>query len=89
MAFTVTRVQTVFGNKGAHSLRITADDATQTIETGLKTVEWISLGVVSAATMGFKVAVNSNASGVQSFGVIGISGVASGDDFFVTCYGPR
>lgn len=87
MAFTVTKYKSVFGNKRVVGMDITADAATQTIESGLKVIEFISIGQGSAATAAFKVAINSNASGVQSMGVVAITGVASGDRLFVTCYG--
>ena len=88
MAYTVSRgVPTVFGNKRAIPLKITADAATQTVETGLSVVEWHSLSPISCTTASLKVYPNSNASGVQSMGVIGISGAANGDIFFVTVYG--
>lgn len=90
MAYTVTRIaNTVFGNKRAILLQVTADAATQTIETGLRVVEAFSVGITSAGTAvtSMKVAINSNASGVQSFGVLGISGLASGDAMFFTVYG--
>lgn len=88
MAYTVSRgAPTVFGNKRAIAMRITADQATQTVETGLSVVEWHSVSPVSCTTAALKVHPNSNASGVQSMGVIGISGATSGDIFFVTVYG--
>lgn len=90
MAYTVTRSRTVFGNKGAVLLKITADAATQTVETGLKRIEHYSLGFGSMSTRtGWSIFINSNASGVQSNGVLGVSGVAIGDDIYVTVYGTR
>ena len=87
MAFTVTRYKTVFGNNKAVGMDITADAATQTIETGLSRVEFISTSIGSMSSANFKTAINSNASGVQSFGVVAVTGVASGDRFFITAYG--
>jgi hypothetical protein len=89
MAWTVTRYKTVFGNKQVVGLTLTADAATQTVETGLSVVEWISVNPFGsmASTTGRKVYYNSNASGVQSMGVLGCSGFASGDVFDVTVYG--
>lgn len=87
MAFTVTKYPTVFGNKRAVGLDITADAATQTIETGLKVIEWAQVGIASCNSANFKIAVNSNASGVQSFGVLAVTGVTSGDKLFVTVFG--
>lgn len=89
MAFTVTREKTVFGNMRAVGLNVTADAATQTIETGLKNVKWAT-GICPKSmntVVGIKIALNSNASGVQSFGVLGISGVTTGDAFSLTVYG--
>jgi hypothetical protein len=87
MAYTVTRYKTVFGNKKAVGMDITADAATQAIETGLSRIEWINWSPQSMTSTGIAVSVNSNASGVQSFGVVGVSGCATGDRFFVTAYG--
>jgi len=87
MAFTVSSSKTVFGNERVHHLAVTADAATQTVETGLKVVVAHAIGILSASTAGFKCYINSNASGVQSMGVLGISGVVSGDQFIVTVFG--
>lgn len=88
MAYTVARENTVFGNKRAVLLKITADAATQTIETGLPRVDHIAIHYGSGTSSAMKIAINSNASGVQSFGVLGISGATSGDDVYVTVFGP-
>lgn len=87
MAYTVTTVKTVFGNERVHHLDITADAATQTVETGLKVIRAHAVGIQSCTTAAFKIYANSNASGVQSMGVLGISGMASGDKIFVTVFG--
>lgn len=87
MAYTVTRYKTIMGNKRVVGIDITADAATQTIETGLKAVEFVSTAEVSMNSANFKLAVNSNASGVQSMGVIAVTGLTSGDRLFITCYG--
>ena len=89
MAYTVTRYATVFGNKKVVGMKITADAATQTVETGLSVIEWYSLGtfVSMASQTGRAVYINSNSSGIASNGVLGISGFAIGDDFYVTVYG--
>jgi hypothetical protein len=89
MAWTVTRYPTVFGNKKVVGLKLTADAATQTVETGLSVIEWFSLGTYGsmASQTGRFVFINSNASGIASMGVIGCSGFAVGDDCYVTVYG--
>lgn len=87
MAWTVNRTNTVMGNKRVVSLDLTADAATQTVETGLSVVDGMTTGYQSCSTGGVKCYANSNASGVQSFGVIGLSGFASGDELYVLVYG--
>lgn len=87
MAFTVTKIVTVFGNKKVYIADVTADAATQTIETGLSYCDVALISPVSMASANFKRAFNSNASGVQSNGVIAITGVASGDRFTVIAIG--
>ena len=90
MAWTVTRDKTVFGNKAVVNLKLTADAATQTIETGLSRIDHFSQGFGSMSTLvGLTVAINSGASGVNSNGVLGCSGFTSGDDIYVTVYGVR
>ncbi len=87
MAYTVVNTPSVFGNKQVRLLKITADAATQAVQTGLGVIEHINVGFTSAATQAMKFSINSNASGVQAFGTLGISGCASGDEFYVTVYG--
>lgn len=88
MAWTVTRYPSVFGNKRTAILKLTADAATQTVETGLSVIEGYSLGYGSMSTItGLSIAINSSASGVQAFGSVGFSGFTSGDDLYVTVYG--
>lgn len=89
MAWTVTRYQLGgLGNQRVVGLAITADAATQTVETGLQYVNFFTLGANSMTTNSLvKIAANSNASGVQSNGVLGCSGFTNGDLFYVTVYG--
>jgi uncharacterized lipoprotein YddW (UPF0748 family) len=87
MAFTVTRYKQSVGAKRQVGMDITADAATQTIETGLKVIEWYTSGEASMNSSNIHMAINSNASGVQSNGVFSVTGCTSGDHFYVTCYG--
>lgn len=89
MAWTVTRYPTVFGNKRAVGLKLTTDAATQTVETGLSVIEWISLGNFGsmASQSGRYIFINSGAGGTATGGVLGCSGFATGDDIYVTVYG--
>ena len=86
MAYTITKTPTVFGNMRVVILDITADAATQTVETGLNNIAGFVTGSKSGAS-GWKVYSNSNASGVQSFGVLGISAATSGDHGFIVVFG--
>lgn len=88
MAWTVTRKKHVFGDLRAVTLKLSADAATQTVETGLKNIEAFAYGPSSMTTnANFNIAINSNASGVQSYGVLGCSGFSSGDVLYVTVFG--
>lgn len=87
MAYTVTKSPTVFGNKRAIGLDITADAATQAVETGLSFIEYFSTGEASMNSANIKVNRNVNASGVAANGTLGISGCTSGDHFFVVVFG--
>lgn len=87
MAYTVTRTNSVFGDKRAVILNITADAATQTVQTGLSVIDGLMTGPKSLSTAAIKVYPNSSASGVQAMGSIGISGCVSGDEFCVVVVG--
>lgn len=87
MAYTVTRKTTVFGDLRTVIMEVTADAATQTIETGLKNVVGFSYAPKSMNSSNIHMAINSNASGVQSYGVFVVTGNTSGDNFFVVVYG--
>lgn len=97
MAFTVSsNANTVFGDKRVVLLRVTADAATQTVETGLKNISW-AMALTVSTTVGttlsagiaadWRVYYNSNASGVQSMGVLGISNAVSGDTKDIVVFG--
>lgn len=88
MAYTVTRKKTVFGDMRAVLLEVTADAATQNIETGLSRIVGFDYTPVSMTTIiGPKLYPNSGAGGTAIGGVLGVSGLASGDRFFATVYG--
>lgn len=89
MAWTVTRYNTVFGNKKVVGLKLTADAATQNVDTGLSVIEWYSLGSFNsmASQTGRYTFPNSGAGGTALNGILGCSGFAIGDDIYVTVYG--
>lgn len=91
MAWTInTKKKDVLGDLRMVILSCSADAATQTVSPGLRTVVFHTMSPISMATWTNstpRVYANSNASGVQSFGVLGCSGFTSGDEFFLVCYG--
>lgn len=90
MAFTVTVVdKTVFGNKRAILLDVTADAVSGVVAVpGLNVVDCISATQVSMVTMSLiKFHPNVNAASAASNGNIMVSGTTSGDRFFLVVYG--
>lgn len=86
MAYTVTRKISAFGDQRVAMLQITADAGTQTVETGMKYVNAFIVGNSSGCS-GWKIWANSNASGINSAGVLGISNATSGDQCFIVVFG--
>lgn len=88
MAWTRTIVhKDAFGSKRVHVLELTADSAEATLDSGLGFIDWISVGIQSCGTAAIKIAPNSGSTGTAIAGYLGISGAASGDVFYVTCFG--
>ena len=87
MAFTVTKTPTVFGNQRVVMMSITADGAEAEVETGLDVITAFSVGVQSFSSSSQAFKANEDSSGAAANGTVGISGVASGDEFFIVCYG--
>ncbi len=89
MAYTVTRDKTVFGNKASVIVKIIADAATEAVPSGLSRIDGISVGKSSMGTANIHIAVNKGLSGTAAAGTLGITGCASGDEFYVVVYGTR
>lgn len=88
MAFTVTKTPTVFGNKRAVILNITADGAEANIETGLSYIEAVTIGqFYSMATGGAQVRKNVNSTGTAANGTLGLSGFSANAEVDVVVYG--
>lgn len=88
MAYTATLVKTtVYGDNRVQHYKVTADAATQAIATGLNVIESVHISPGSLSTAGVKAYANSNASGVEAFGTVGLSGFVSGDVFYMTVFG--
>lgn len=89
MAWTVTKEATALGNKRVILIDATSDSAEVNMATGLGYVTHYSIGIKSCSTGTAlpHVALNVNSSGTASNGTIGISGVTSGDSYFIVAYG--
>lgn len=88
MAYTVSHlVSTVVGNLKMKAVRVTADAATGSIETGLENVRAVSVTNQSATSAGYKVAMNEGVAGTSIAGTVAITGAASGDELIVMVYG--
>lgn len=79
MAYTLTKVDSVFGNKKVQIIEVTADAASGTIPTALGAIDGWALGPKSMATSAVKMSVSG--------GTVTVSNAASGDNFYVTVYG--
>ena len=77
------------GNKRVHVLSCVADAATQAVVTGLDVIDHFMIVPQSVSTAGNLIAAyaNSNASGVEAFGTIGMSAATSGDEIYIYAYG--
>ncbi len=90
MAFTVTKLSdTVFGNKRVTAFSVLADAATQAISTGHRYVDFVQVTPKSCTSAAFKTKINVNASGTAANGTVAVTGVASGDEFYMTVYGKK
>ncbi len=89
MAWTITKEMTALGNKRVALIDAVSDAAETNLATGLAYVTHYSVGVKSCATGTAlpHVAINKNSSGTAANGTIGISGVTTGDEYFIVAYG--
>mgnify|MGYP001592529832 CR=1 FL=1 len=87
MAFTVTPINTVFGNKSTKLLTITADGAEANVSSGFNVIEWGIFQVSSIATALPYVQFNKNSTGTAANGTIGVSGVSGGAEIYCLVFG--
>ncbi len=79
MAYTTTKIDTVFGNKKVALIAVTADAASGTIPTQLGAIDHVQVSSKSMATAAIKI--------TTSGGTVTVSNAASGDDFFMMVIG--
>lgn len=88
MAFTNSLVaQTVFGNKRVVIYNVTADAASGAVTSSLSVIEFFTYTPQSCATAGGTHKMNLTVGSASANGVLFVSSVANGDNFFVTLYG--
>lgn len=90
MAFTTTiKRQTVIGNQRVVIYDCTADaDGEDNIQVKpLNNVESVAIGIASMDSGPHSIRCNQNSSGTAAMGYVGASGFASGDHFYLICYG--
>jgi len=91
MAFSVSTVEkTVFGNKALYILSCVADAASDAFATGLKSVDFYNFvprSMSTGASGGPKIKHNVLSAGTSSPGYIAVTGITSGDHFYLHVYG--
>ena len=88
MAFTVTTLRkSVYGNNRVAHLQVTADSAEATIDTGLGKIDGFAMGPGSITCNTAKCFINVGSTATALNGFMGLSGVTSGDVFFLTVFG--
>lgn len=88
MAFTATKAQqTVFGDQRVWQGVVTADGASDTVDLGLDYIYHVQASVKSATAFSGAFQANVLTAATASPGTLSITGVTSGDDYYVTVYG--
>lgn len=88
MAFTATILKRdVHGSEAVVHYLVTADGATGSIATGLGTVTAAHIAPKSMASAPFAVRCDEGVASTAIAGTVGVTGVTSGDAFYLTVYG--
>lgn len=87
MAFTISREMSVFGDRRVAMISCSVDSASGNIETGLSTIDAVSVAIVSAATAAYTMKRNLGSNSTARPGMLNINSAASGDSFFIIAYG--
>lgn len=89
MAFTLTRTKTVFGNEAIEHIKVSADGAEANITTSLRKIDAFAIGYISMTAIGYTIFENKTSTSTAALGTLGVSGLTSGDEFFITVFGTR
>lgn len=76
-----------FGNKRVVEISHVATSSTETIATGLKKIDYFNLGIVSASTRSFSVALDVGAAATAITGNLTIKSATVGDRMYIQVYG--
>jgi len=88
MAYTVAVIDKYnVSNKRCHVLSITADAAEASIDTGLKIVDHFNFAPQSLTAANIQMFKNVGSTSTAANGFIGVSGITSGDVWFMYVYG--
>jgi len=88
MAYTVSiDKRSVHGDERVLHLSVTPDAATGNVNTGLQNIYGVAWAAASAASSSQHIRKNVLTAGTAAAGWIGISGVASGDEYAITVWG--
>lgn len=92
MAYTLTNyAKTVHGNQNCWQGKLTVDGVSGVVSFGYVNLTSVQWSPASATTNNSAVAarfrLNANAAGSASAGDLGVSGVVSGDEYYITVYG--
>lgn len=88
MAFTATKAQvTVHGNQRCWQGVITADGTSDTVDVGFDTILHVQATPKSATAYSGSFQANVLTAATASPGTLAVTGVTSGDDYYVTIWG--
>jgi hypothetical protein len=88
MAFSNSLLErTVMGNKQVQIYSCVADAATGFITTGFSAVDAIQVTYKSMTSGASKFKMNLGVSGTAIAGTVAVTGVTSGDEFYITVFG--
>lgn len=88
MAFTVSQIYNdVMGAARFQILSCSADAATQNVYTGFSAIYGYALGPKSMTSSAAKIEINQMTSGTAAAGYLSVTGVANGDEFYLSVWG--
>tara|TARA_R110000751_G_scaffold23464_1_gene64916 strand:- start:2828 stop:3097 length:270 start_codon:yes stop_codon:yes gene_type:complete len=88
MAYTASFiVKTVKGNQREEQIRVTADAASGSVDTGLSIIDFMQHSPQSCTTGAYRAFMNTSEALATSNGTVALSGLASGDVLFLTVVG--